>query len=267
MEYWGSRAFNRASDRASEQQQVTGATASPSQQDLESLYEGYFRGLGQQHHRTVDNVHVWRFVEGRTNNSMAGRHLRLGGEYSSYEETFGPEQSTTTTMEALLGGRGEYPAYESVVSRSSGSSDPSSHEESGGHLQRTRPVLTMFSDGSLRPAESSLSQEVSAPGPSVPFSRPPLVPGEEGDSVVTGGPSGDESPQSGQMLGALKHRLLSFILQTTLNDDTSPAIVRPALMLYQHICKCPLIMERLPFVCNHWMWAMLVIVSWIEDSC
>lgn len=88
MEYWGSRAFNRASDRAgSEQQQVTGATASPSQHDLESLYEGYFRGLGQQHHRTVDNVHVWRFVEGRTHNSMAGRHLRLGGEYSSYEET------------------------------------------------------------------------------------------------------------------------------------------------------------------------------------
>ena len=86
----------------------------------------------------------------------------------------------------------------------------------------------MFSDGSLRRAESSLfsQDESNAPGPSVFFARAPPF-SADGDSVIRGADiHGDGLPQSGQILGGLKHRLLSFILQDIQNDDTSPAIVR-----------------------------------------
>jgi len=99
---------------------------------------------------------------------------------------------------------------------------------------RTRPMPTMFSSGgSVRRAESALSQD--EPGPSVFFPRPAH---DDGDSDVTGGPSGRGGnnshaegqelllPQSGQMLGGLKHRLLSFILECIQDFETIPAIVR-----------------------------------------
>jgi len=254
-EFWGSKAFTSSRwhppDRAGDPgpSQLTG-TAAPSQPgaDLDSLYDGYFRGLLPNGNPTLntgnlENVHVWRFVEGRSNMSMAGRHLRLGGEYSTYEESFAPHLDSITTGLEGLGGRGEYPAYESVsrsTSRSSSSSDtrdalePSvaTNDEGG---PRTRPVPTMFSGGSWRRAEASLSQD--EPGPSVFYSR--QAGGEDGDLVVTGGPFGRGGdthgdgtpqdgllPQGGQMLGGLKHRLLSFILQDIQDDDTIPAIVR-----------------------------------------
>lgn len=272
MKFWGSKVFTSSRWQAPTDHGNPGISepaAAPSQPgaaDLDSLYDGYFRGLfpngslipNPHHNPSLENVHVWRFVEGRTN-SMARRHLRLGGEYSNFEEPFGPQLNSNTTGFEALGGRGEYPTYESVSrngssSRSSSSSDTrdaleayvaARHEEGvSSRDPRTRPVPTTFSSGvSLRRAQSSLSQDESnAPGPSVLFSRPG---GDDGDSVVTGGLSGrgggdihvdgidvrSQDEQSGQILGGLKHRLLSFILQCIQNDDTTPAIVRCS-------CRC-----------------------------
>ena len=130
MEFWGSKAFTSSRWQPPERAGTSQLTA-PSQIDLDSLYEGYFRGLfpnGSEtagNHHSLDNVQVWRFVEGRSqNNSMAGRHLRLGGEYSNYEDS--SNNTTTTSGLETLGGRGEYPAYESVQSRSSSRSSSSS---------------------------------------------------------------------------------------------------------------------------------------------
>ncbi|KAG0622328.1 hypothetical protein M758_3G089800 [Ceratodon purpureus] len=249
--------------------------------ELDSLYEGYFRGLlpngsSRQHTgphgSSLENVHVWRFEEGgNISNNVAGRHLLLGGEYSNYEEAFASHPGVRIDLNGnpsgfeALGGRGEYPAYESVSrngssshSHSTSSSDtrdalglsiatvqPYAEHRHGSSSQghRTRPVPTMFSGGSQsRRAESSLSQDEanlpgSGPGPGILFPRP--AGGEDVDSGVTGGPGRggdshvdgtdgrpvqDEPQPSGQILGGLKHRLLSFILQCIQNDDTSPAI-------------------------------------------